>query len=185
MRLRPVLGVVLPVLRPVLCSVLCLALVTACAEDSDAPAHDEALCLVAATHAPTVTAATAGMAGGGHPTVTMTIAAGPPRDSLFLKLISSAGAFSQGLRTGTFSITGVDTGFTSCGLCVNIVADVVPGQGATKFYQATSGEVTLTSVTPPLAGSVSNVTFVEVDLAGNVVPGCTTKIASATFMTGT
>lgn len=168
-----------------LCHVLCLALVTACAEDSDEPAHDEALCLVAATHAPTATAATAGTAGGGHPTVTMTIAAGPPRDSLFLKLISGAGAFSQGLRTGTFSITGVDAGFSSCGLCVNIVADVVPGQGATKFYQATAGEVTLTSITPPLAGSVSNLTFVEVDLAGNVVPGCTTKIASATFMTGT
>lgn len=166
-----------------LCHVLCLALVTACAEDSAEPAHDEALCLVSATHAPTATAATAGTAAGGHPTVTMTIAAGPPRDSLFFKLISGAGVFSQGLRTGTFSIAGVDSGFTSCGLCVNIVADVVPGQGATKFYQATAGEVTLTSVTPPLAGSVSNLTFVEVDLAGNVLPGCTTKISSAAFTT--
>lgn len=166
------------------CLVLCLVLVTACSEDSGEPAHDEALCLVAATHAPAGTAATAGTAAGGHPTVTLPIAAGPPRDSLFLKLIGGAGAFAQGLRTGTFSITGVDGGFTSCGLCVNIVADVVPGQGATKFYQATAGEVTLTSVTPPLAGSVSNLTFVEVDLAGNVVPGCTTKISAASFATG-
>lgn len=166
------------------CPLLCLALVTGCADDSDEPAHDEALCLVAATYAPTTTAATAGTAAGGGPTVTLPIAAGPPRDSLFLKLISGAGVFSQGVRTGTFTIAGVDSGFTSCGLCVNIVADVVPGQGATKFYQATAGEVTLTSVTPPLAGSVSNLTFVEVDLAGNVVPGCTTKISSASFSTG-
>jgi hypothetical protein len=64
---------------------------------------------------------------------------------------------------------------------VNLVADIVAGQGPTKFYQATAGQVTLTSVTGPYAGSVSNLVFGEVDASGNPVAGCTSAIASATF----
>lgn len=156
----------------------------ACTEDSEppAPVHDEALCKVAASYAlASTTAGTVGVAGGGHPTVSVPLDAGPPRDVLFFKLISGAGVFAGGLRTGTFSLSGVDAGFTTCGLCVNVVADIVAGQGPTKFYQATAGEVTLTSVTSPYAGSVSNLVFAEVDGNGAPVPGCTTKVTTASF----
>lgn len=144
--------------------------------------HDAVACKVPASYAPAAAlSGTVGTAAGGHPTITLTLDAGPPRDTLFFKLISGAGAFFGGVRAGTFTLAGADAGFATCGLCVNVVADIVAGQGPTKFYQATGGEVTLTSAAAPYAGSVSNLAFVEVDLSGNVVPGCTTRVESATF----
>lgn len=156
----------------------------ACTEDGGEATdpHDEALCKVPAAFPKVASAsATVGVAGGGHPTLTITLDAGPPRDTLFFKLISGAGAFVGGLRAGTFAISGPDAGFSSCGLCVNVVADIVAGQGPTKFYQATAGEVTLTSVTAPYAGSVANLVLGEVDLQGTAIPGCSTKVPSVTF----
>ncbi len=160
-----------------------LALVTACTEDDDGGAEqDEATCKVpGALGALGAVTATASANGNGDPLLAITLAAGPPRDVLQLRLVAGAGAFAGGIKTGTFSISGADASFTGCGLCVAIIADIVAGVGPTKFYQATSGTVTLTSATSPYAGTVKDLSFGEVTIDGTPVPGCKTEVASASF----
>jgi hypothetical protein len=159
----------------------------ACSSESstppDAAVDDVATCKVRGSYAAlgSVTG-TVGANGAGNPTVSITLDAGPPRDVFFFKFVAGSGAFVGGLKTGTFTIGGADAGFNSCGLCVNLVADIVAGQGPTKFYQATAGQVTLTSVTRPYAGTVSNLAFGEVTADGTPVVGCTSAITSASFV---
>jgi hypothetical protein len=166
-----------------LSSLLALA-AAGCADDGEEDAiQDEATCKVVGDYAALgAVTGTASTNASGDPTIAITIAAGPPRDVLQLRLTPNVGAFAGGgIKTGTFSISGVDAGFTTCGLCVAIVADIVAGVGPTKFYHATSGTVTLTSATRPYAGTVSNLSFGEVTIDGTPVPGCKTEIASASF----
>ena len=101
-------------------------------------------------------------------TATMTLDPGPPRDTFFVKLEPNRGVFASGVMPGTYTIGGVDAGFSTCGLCVNIVADIVAGTGPTKFYFAESGMVTLTTLpsaerthicgTPPIGPELVTVT---------------------------
>jgi hypothetical protein len=147
----------------------------------DAPGPGPSVCLVPATYGAQgdkVGTPLMGMAS----TVSITIDAGPPRDNFFVKLVGGKGAFAGGTpTTGTFTLSGADLDFNNCGLCVNIIADIVAMQGPSKFYFATGGSVTITNVNP-LAGSLSNVTFHEVSAAGAPTnSGCTTKIDSITF----
>lgn len=125
---------------------------------------------------------TAGTAQG-NPTLTVVLDAGPPKDDYFVKLVAGQGAFAGGaLKTGTFPISGADASYNTCGLCTNVIADIVAGQGPTKFYYTDSGMVTLTG-TNPIAGSAQNLHFVEIDInTGAAIPGgCTATIASITF----
>jgi hypothetical protein len=118
----------------------------------------------------------------GPTTSTIVLDPGPPRDSFFLKLTSGNGVFAGGLQTGTFTIAGADLNSQTCGLCVNLLADI-GSMGPSKFYFATGGTVTLTSHTPP-AGTLSNVTMQEVTSGGAAVPGgCTGSIDAMTFST--
>ncbi len=152
-------------------------------ETPDAPtldADNSAQCLVPSSYGDL--GAKTGTTTMGPSTLTITVDAGPPRDSFFLKLVSGKGVFTGGLATGTYSIAGVDASFNDCGLCVNVIADIVAGSGPTKFYFATSGSVTLTATTPP-AGTLSNVHLVEVNL-GTGAPaatGCASDIAMLAF----
>ena len=158
---------------------------TADAPGSTPDAYDTVSCLIkgdygalgslTGTRAMTTTATTA----------TMTLDAGPPRDTFFVKLEPNRGVFSGGVAPGTYTIAGADAGFSTCGLCVNIVADIVSGAGPTKFYFADSGTVTLTSTTTPVSGSAQNVHFREVDITSGqfVTNGCTASIESVTFTT--
>jgi hypothetical protein len=118
-------------------------------------------------------------------TATMTLDPGPPRDTFFIKLEPNRGVFTGGVMPGTYTIGGADAGFSTCGLCVNIVADIVSGQGPTKFYFADSGSVTLTSTTTPVSGSAQNVHLREVDISTGqfVTNGCEAKIDSVMFTT--
>lgn len=166
---------------------LLLVLLTACGGGSDevpdAPLPDadsSAQCLVPSSYGDL--GAKTGTTTMGASTLTITLDPGPPRDSFFLKLVSGKGVFSGGLATGTFSIAGVDTSFNDCGLCVNVIADIVTGSGPTKFYFATGGSVTLTATAPP-AGTLSNVHLVEVDI-GTGAPaasGCASDIGMLAF----
>jgi hypothetical protein len=114
--------------------------------------------------------------------VTVVLDPGPPIDDFFLKLIPGNGVFNGGFTTGTFPIQGDDKSFATCGLCTNIIADVVSGQGPTQYYFATSGTVTLTA-TDKLAGSAQNLHFVQINGASGapIAGGCTSTIASITF----
>lgn len=170
-----------------LATLLSAAAVAGCADDGEEdggdPMQDEATCKVPGSFAAlgSVTG-NASTNASGDPTIAITLAAGPPRDVLQLRLTPNVGAFAGGgIKTGTFTIGGVDAGFNGCGLCVTVIADIVTGVGPTKFYHATSGTVTLTSAARPYAGTVSNLSFGEVTIDGTPVAGCKTQIASATF----
>ena len=119
---------------------------------------------------------------GGPNTATIVVNPGPPRDSLFVKLVAGKGVFAAGLATGTFAIAGADATFNDCGLCVNLIADIDPHRGPTKFFAADAGSVTLTATSPP-AGTATDVHLVEVNLATGqpVTGGCASTISSVQF----
>jgi len=149
--------------------------VTADSSNADASSG----CLVSTNYG--ALGAKTGTTAQGPTTLTITLDAGPPRDTFFLKLNTGKGVFAGGLANGTYTLSGADLDFNNCGLCVNVIGDIVAGQGPSQFFFATAGSVTLTSTSPP-AGSLSNVTFTEVTLSGAPVDGgCTSSIASMTF----
>ncbi len=166
---------------------LLLVLLAACGGGSDSPsdsataidaAYDTARCLIAGNYGDL--GAKTGTTSQGPTTMTIVLDAGPPRDSFFLKLNAGKGVFAGGLANGTYPIAGAELATTTCGLCVNIVADIST-MGPTKFYFATGGTVTLTSTSPPV-GSLAGVTFKEVDAGGNAIPnGCTASMTAMQF----
>jgi hypothetical protein len=168
--------------------ILWLGFLVACGGDEGgnttvdaAPIVDSAgpVCLVSANFADL--GAKTGTTSQGPSTMTIVLDAGPPRDSFFLKLNAGKGVFPGALTTGTFQIAGAELSQATCGLCVNIIADIVTGQGPSKFYFATGGTVMLTSHTPP-TGTLANVTFTEVDAGGMPVgSGCATTISAMQF----
>lgn len=166
---------------------LCIALLAACSDGGggsvDAPPGGPdaypASCLIQGIYGDL--GAKTGTTTMGPTTLTVVLDMGPPRDSFFLKLTSGMGVFAGGLQTGTFQIAGAELSSTTCGLCVNIIADIVAMQGPSKFYFATAGSVTLTSHTPPV-GTLTNVTFKEVTVNGTPVNGgCVASIGSMSF----
>ena len=143
--------------------------------------YDEARCLIKGDFGAVGSVTGTASMGG----ITVTLDAGPPRDTFFLRMNAGMGVFTGGIAPGMYTISGADAGYNTCGLCVNIIADIVTGSGPSKFYFATSGMVTLTSTASPIAGSAQNLQFVEVDInSGNPVPGgCTGSIDSISFTT--
>lgn len=171
-----------------------LVLLAACSgsPESSAPdaapmpdAYDTARCLIKGDYGDA--GAFTGTAGTnqGATTMTATLDAGPPRDAFFIKLVPGRGVFAGGLAPGTYTIAGVDAGYSTCGLCVHIIADIVSSSGPSKFYFAKSGTVTFTSTTPPIAGSAQNLHFAETDInTGADVPGgCQASMTSISFST--
>lgn len=163
-------------------------LICACGADPgtgpvDAPqappdSQDPALCRVAADFGDLGTRT--GNQNLGPTTSSVVVDAGPPRDNFFLKLVAGKGVFAAGLTNGTFAITGAELDINTCGLCVNLVADI-GGAAPQQFYFANAGSVTLTSTSPP-AGSISNVTMHETTTGGvKVAGGCVTSIRSMAF----
>jgi hypothetical protein len=116
----------------------------------------------------------------GGVTATVTLDAGPPRDTFFVKLVSGKGVFTGGVLPGNYTIAGADAQYSNCGLCVHIIADIVSGAGPTK-----SGTVNLTSTSNPITGSATNLTLREVDIntGAFVSGGCTSMIGSIDFTT--
>jgi hypothetical protein len=114
--------------------------------------------------------------------LTVVLEPGPPRDVFYIQLVAGNGVFSGGLAAGSFAIAGADASFDGCGLCVNVIADIVAGQGPSKFYFAQSGMVTITS-TNAVAGSAQDLRLVEVDVftGAPVAGGCATTVTSIAF----
>jgi hypothetical protein len=145
----------------------------------DAPPQNPNVCLIPGSYADL--GAKTGNTVQGPTTLTVTLDAGPPKDSFFLKLVAGKGVFAGGLAPGTYTISGADSDFTTCGLCTNIIADIVAMAGPTKFYYANAGTITLTSVQPP-AGTLTDLSFVETTVGGAVIPsGCTTTMTAMSF----
>ena len=157
------------------------AMTTPDAPGGTADAPSSAQCLVKSDYGAAGTVTGTQTMGAG--TLSATLDAGPPRDVFFVKLVTGKGVFSGGIAPGTYTISGADAGYTTCGLCVHIIADLVAGQGPSKFYFADSGSVTLTS-TGAVMGSAMNLHFNEVDSGtGAVIPGCAATIGSISFAT--
>ncbi len=167
-----------------------LVVVVGCSDDTDplvlpdASATADATsnaCLVKDSYG--AVGAVTGTATNGPNTLSATIDAGPPRDAFFINLKTGKGVFAFGLTPGDYTISGAEAGYTTCGLCVNIIADIVAGSGPSKFYLADSGTVKLTA-TGPVIGTAQNLHFVEVDATGTGAPvpgGCSTTIESISF----
>lgn len=115
--------------------------------------------------------------------------ADPSPDLFALQLYKGYGVFSSGeIRTGTYNLTGDETQFADCGVCALIFADIDTTNGMIgSRYMATGGTVTITSVSPNLTGSVSNLTFTHVDIDDQTfistpnADGCPSAITSLSF----
>jgi hypothetical protein len=87
-------------------------------------------------------------------------------DVLQVELWDGYGVFAGGAaQTGTFTISGDETDYDTCGVCVLMLANVANNTPA-KLLAATSGTVTVTSI-GSAAGqttqvTVSNASFVEI-----------------------
>ena len=170
---------------------LAITILAACGSGSNAPAdapvdaYDTSRCLIKGIYG--ALGAVTGTAGSnnGSTTITVTLDPGPPgKDDLFLQLIPGKGVFAAGVAAGTYTIAGADRNFTSCGLCTNLIADITQS-GPSKFYFADSGTVTFTSVTPPIAGSATDLHFSEIDITNGsmILGGCIATISSVMFST--
>ena len=147
-----------------------------------ADADTSATCLIQGSYG--ALGAVTGTAGSaqGATTITVVLDPGPPgKDDFFVRLVPGKGAFAAGLAAGTYPLSGADANFTTCGLCTNIVADIT-STGPAKFYFASSGTITLDSVTAPITGSVQDLHFTEIDIGTGATNGpCTADITSASF----
>ncbi len=109
------------------------------------------------------------------------------QDVLDIELYDGFGAFtSSGIVPGTYNLTGDDLDYATCGLCVLIIGDQTQSSG--DPYMATSGSITITSVSPTgtFAGTGTNLKFQHVSIAQDntmtpVNDGCKSSVASVSF----
>jgi hypothetical protein len=126
-----------------------------------------------------------GTAGSRIVSVSMTVASDTAtRDVVFVQLKGGKGAFAgRDPAPGTYPITGAELDYNTCGVCVTVIGDIVAGQGPTQFYFQRAGSVTITSAAGTLAGSVSGLDFLELDLGTEelVRDGCETQVGGLSF----
>ncbi|HET9625417.1 MAG TPA: hypothetical protein VFP84_28815 [Kofleriaceae bacterium] len=176
-----------------------LFLVVACGGDpaptlldaGNVDANPQARCLIPASYG--ALGAQAGSADvTGDNSITVVLAPGPPKDDLFISLTAGSGVFAGGIKPGTFTISGQDASFNTCGLCTTILAHIDAQTGPAKFFFADAGTITLDTATPAaqgapskIAGSAQNLHFTEIDLGASgatpVQGGCQTTIESLSF----
>lgn len=111
-------------------------------------------------------------------------------DTLEFELYGDEGTLFEGaVETGSYELTGEQTDYATCALCVLLYSDNDDANDTGgAIYMPTSGTLTLTSVEGRLTGSLTNVTLVEVEIGEDfattpVAGGCSTLITSASFDT--
>jgi hypothetical protein len=112
----------------------------------------------------------------------------PEFDYVDLSLYSGYGVFTNGIDAGTYTISGQELQYSTCGLCLVVFTDTDINGNPTDSYLATGGTVTLTSLQPTFAGSITNATFehVNIDQNNNSTPvgdGCYSAITTLDFST--
>jgi hypothetical protein len=103
-------------------------------------------------------------------------------DLIHLWVYDGFGSFGTGsadkIKTGTYPLTGNETSFATCGICLFIDTDFVSGGMPKDTYFATGGSLNLTSVgsngSGTFAGTLSNVTLAHVTI--NQTDGTTTAV---------
>ena len=97
--------------------------------------------------------------------------------------------FEEGLRTGTFEISGDEAQYATCSICVFVWGNVdEAAQSSAADYFLTGGTVELTSVEGQLSGTITNATFTKVDISDEFVStphvsGCTAGLERVAFDT--
>ena len=120
---------------------------------------------------------------------------GEPADAVQVDLYAGYGVFPGAITQGTYTLSGDELDFATCGACVRIFTNVTAAGADDGIYMPTGGTLTVTTagtaVGGTLTGSISNLTFhhVELDQDGNTTPAadaatCTSTMSNATF-TGT
>ena len=108
-------------------------------------------------------------------------------DVLHLELYGGQGVFKGGeIRTGTFSLSGVESRYDSCGACLLLLVDRDPGSfRPSAYFIAESGTLVLDAVADRVTGHLDDVTLrhVTIDLtdpdgAGPAQPSLATAPAS-------
>lgn len=109
-------------------------------------------------------------------------------DTIAVELYEGSGAFaSTPIAPGTYPLTGDELNYATCGTCIFLRADLDADTGTSQTYMATGGTVTITSVSPNLTGTLSDLTFehVEVDpttyVSTPVGDGCVSALTSLSF----
>ena len=100
-------------------------------------------------------------------------------DSFQIELWDGYGVY-QGVQAhaGSFTISGEETAAMTCGVCLFLRADFDPNTGEfAQIYLAQSGQVTVTSVTGTVAGSISNAQFIRLDANFNPVGDCQSSLS--------
>ncbi|MBZ0234805.1 MAG: hypothetical protein K8M05_20920, partial [Deltaproteobacteria bacterium] len=86
-----------------------------------------------------------------------------------VELWDNLGAFAGGaVRAGTFPITGVETSYSTCGVCVIAQGAI---DGTTQVFSATSGSVEVVAVGAagtPLTVRLTNIAFTQMDPMTNM-----------------
>jgi hypothetical protein len=90
---------------------------------------------------------------------------------------------------GTYTISGDETQYATCGVCILVLTDFDPNtmMVAGTPYLASSGSVTITSVSPNITGTFSNLVFQHVEInemdatSTPSADGCTTALAAGSF----
>jgi hypothetical protein len=84
-------------------------------------------------------------------------------DDLWIELWKGSGAYETGeIVAGAVALTGPEVNYATCGACVLIDVDVDPDTGREGTLLATGGTLNLTSVSPNIKGTLSNVTLTQV-----------------------
>jgi hypothetical protein len=116
-----------------------------------------------------------------------TLNAAEPFDIFQLELIKGFGVYTTNITVGQHTLSGDELNYATCGLCPRLFTDCTTTECADQQFYATGGTINVTSITPNLTYTVSNLTFVEVTVdpttfESTPVPGgCSTSIASGSF----
>jgi hypothetical protein len=112
----------------------------------------------------------------------------PDADVFQLQLYAGFGVFADGVVPGIYEIAGAETQFATCGVCAFVAAELAPEttfEDPDRIYMARAGTVEITSLTPTLSGSVSNLVLdhVRIDMGTDsiVVGDCQTTIERLVF----
>lgn len=114
-------------------------------------------------------------------------------DALSVQLLSDYEPFGTTMApkppiAGTYQLTGAQTQFATCGVCVQVVGDIT--QSSNSNFMATGGTLKVTEVGTAVGQKftfeLTNATFQEVTINDNTFEStpkgtCTTKISRATF----
>lgn len=112
-----------------------------------------------------------------------------PIDVASVLLFAGYGVFSEveEIAVGMFTLNAEEGSYETCGACVILSIDATE-DGATAEYMPTSGMLDLTSVSGNLTGTLTDATFVHVDIGATApypttpnADGCRTTVDTLTF----